>query len=168
MRLRSRFSGSEDQAVDVLEALRRERERLHRRILLDGVVADLALCGGEHRSPVDLALTDRRLPLGGQAEVDDILDVERLDAVPEPLDQRRGVLAGDRGPADVELEGHPARVGVLEQDLPGALERSVALDVDVLRLELGGVVVPEDRSGAVLDRALAQPVSVAAVARTFS
>ena len=82
--------------------------------------------------------------------------MEQLDAVTELLDQRHRVLAGDRRPADVELEGHPARVGVLDEDLPGALERAVALDVHVLRGELQAVVVPEDLPGPVLHGGLTQ------------
>ena len=75
--------------------------------------------------------------------------MEQLDAVTEFLDQRHRVFAGDRRPADIELEGHVARVGVLDEELPGALELA-GLRVHVLRRELHAVVVAEDLPRPVL------------------
>ena len=47
------LNAAEDEAVDVLEALRGEAERLHGRVLLEDVELDLAPGGGEQARPVD-------------------------------------------------------------------------------------------------------------------
>ena len=76
--------------------------------------------------------------------------------------------AADRCPADVELEVHPARVGVLDEDLPRALERAVALRVDVPERNSPSWLWPKIRPVPIFTDRSPRRFIVSAVASVFA
>ena len=132
-------------------------------VVLLVVVADAVGGGGEDRLEVDLTRAGGHVRGGARVrDAGAVLDVEQLDArlVVRLVDERRGLRAGDvvqrvRGPLDVDLGHHVARVGALHDDVDRRLQHAV---VDVLVVELLLVVVEVHRADAGLDRALAEPV----------
>ena len=138
-------------------------------VLLLVVVLHAVLGGREDRAEVELARAGRARLAGAAVgrrrlarDVDAVLDVEHADARRELVDQRGAGVAGHvvvrvRGPEDVELDEDVARIGALDDDLPGRLQDAV---VDVLAVELLRVVVDVDGSDALLDRVLAERVEV--------
>src|SRR6185436_20632449 len=82
----------------------------------------------------------------GGGHVEDVLHVQRLDAVRELVDQAgddgaRGIVVRVRGPTGVDLGVHVARVDALHDDLPRRLADAV-LHVAVAELLL--VIVEVD------------------------